>query len=154
MSVDFDVTGGNRGWTFSLEEVLLLTLATKRRLKVKIPYDGFVSYNFNFKFIYKALLNNLSLPKCCTQLGLHTVISLQLFTLQDVNWWTGVMWITVIFISCLDSYSDGTHLLQLIHCAIYILDGLHPLFWVNYSFKAKTYTVQACECRCFQLRKH
>ncbi len=42
----------------------------------------------------------------------------QLFTLQDVNWWTGIL-STVdycdVFISCLDSHSDGTHSLQRIH---------------------------------------
>ncbi len=40
----------------------------------------------------------------------------QFFTSEDVKWWTGVMWITCelisCFISCLDSHSDGTHLLQ------------------------------------------
>ncbi len=43
----------------------------------------------------------------------------QLFTSQDINWWTGVVWITCgllwCFISCLDSHSDGTHSLQRIH---------------------------------------
>ncbi len=43
----------------------------------------------------------------------------QLFTSQDVNWWTGVVWITCgllwCFISCLDAHSDGTHSLQRIH---------------------------------------
>ncbi len=32
---------------------------------------------------------------------------------QDVNWWTGVVWIIVMFLS--DSHSDGTHSLQRIH---------------------------------------
>ncbi len=32
-----------------------------------------------------------------------------------LNWWTGVVWITCDFISCLDSHSDGTHSLQRIH---------------------------------------
>jgi len=32
---------------------------------------------------------------------------------QDINWWTGVVWITVMFLS--DSHSDGTHSLQSIH---------------------------------------
>ncbi len=71
----------------------------------------------------------------------------QLSSSQDVNWWTGVVWITCglcdVFISCLDSHSDGTHSLQRIHWRandvmlhfsksvqikkqklIYILDGL------------------------------
>ncbi len=40
----------------------------------------------------------------------------QLFTSQDINWWTGVVWITCdVFISCLDSHSDGTHSLQRNH---------------------------------------
>ncbi len=33
---------------------------------------------------------------------------------QDINWWTGVVWIIVMFLS--DSHSDGTHSLQSIHC--------------------------------------
>ncbi len=32
---------------------------------------------------------------------------------QDINWWTGVVWIIVMFLS--DSHSDGTHSLQSIH---------------------------------------
>ncbi len=39
----------------------------------------------------------------------------QLLVSRDVNWWTGVDYCAV-FISCLDSYSDGTHSLQTIHC--------------------------------------
>ncbi len=40
----------------------------------------------------------------------------QLFTSQDINWRTGVVWITCdVFISCLNSHSDGTHSLQMIH---------------------------------------
>ncbi len=38
---------------------------------------------------------------------------------QEVNWWIWVVWIIVdycdVFISCLDSHSDGTHSLQSIH---------------------------------------
>ncbi len=45
--------------------------------------------------------------------------NMQLFTSQDVNWWTGVVWITcgllMFLISCLDSHSDGTHSLQRIY---------------------------------------
>ncbi len=41
---------------------------------------------------------------------------MQLFALQDVFWWTGVVWLLVdVFISYLDSHSDGTHSLQKIH---------------------------------------
>ncbi len=44
------------------------------------------------------------------------VTNTQLFSVHDVNRWTGVVWITVdVFISCLDSHSDGTHSLQRIH---------------------------------------
>ncbi len=71
----------------------------------------------------------------------------------DVNWWTGVVWIIVMFLS--DSHSDGTHSLQSIHCwdtdavthfskpdLILILDGLmvstfseHFHFWVKYKLR-------------------
>ncbi len=37
-----------------------------------------------------------------------------LLSSPDVNWWTGVVWIIVMFLS--DSHSDGTHSLQSIHC--------------------------------------
>ncbi len=54
------------------------------------------------------------------QFEVKNVLMLDLFQLlssQDVNWWTGVVWITCdVFISCLDSHSDGTHSLQSIHC--------------------------------------
>ncbi len=40
-------------------------------------------------------------------------MDLFLLSSQDINWWTGVVWITCdVFISCLDSHSDGTHSLQ------------------------------------------
>ncbi len=38
----------------------------------------------------------------------------QLLSSPDVNWWTGVVCIIVMFLS--DSHSDGTHSLQSIHC--------------------------------------
>ncbi len=75
----------------------------------------------------------------------------QLFNAQDINWYTGVL-----FISCLDSHSDGTHSLQRIHWWTsdgmissnlfwwrnkITLNGLRESklsanvhFWVNYSF--------------------
>ncbi len=44
----------------------------------------------------------------------------QLLSSQDVNWWTGVLWITCGLLFCFyqlfDSHSDGTHSLQSIHC--------------------------------------
>ncbi len=84
--------------------------------------------------------------------------NMQLLASQDINWWTGVVWITCdVFISCLDSHSDGNHSLQRIHWwasdgmlhfsksdeknkVIYILDVLSTFsanfhFWLNYSFK-------------------
>ncbi len=55
-----------------------------------------------------------------THILVKNVLMLDLFQLlssPDVNWWTGVVWITCdVFISCLDSHSDGTHSLQSIHC--------------------------------------
>ncbi len=92
------------------------------------------------------------------------VTNTQLFTSQDVNRWMWDVWITCgfcdVFISCLDSHSDGTHSLQRIHWwasdvmlhfsksvqmkkknLIYILDSSRMStlptnfhFWVNYSF--------------------
>ncbi len=51
------------------------------------------------------------------QFDVKNVLMLDLFHLlssPDVNWWTGVVWIIVMFLS--DSHSDGTHSLQSIHC--------------------------------------
>ncbi len=80
------------------------------------------------------------------------ITNMQLFTSQDVNWWTG-MWITCGFISCLDSHSDGTHSLQKIHWwakfskTVLMKKQTHLHFgwpegvhicsniWVSYSFK-------------------
>ncbi len=81
------------------------------------------------------------------------VLMLDLFHLlssPDVNWWTGVVWIIVMFLS--DSHSDGTHSHPLLRhwCSdaflqtwwrnklIYISDDLRRSkfsFLVNYSFK-------------------
>ncbi len=80
----------NRRCTFSLEEALLWIMdsnfAQKWRFKVKNP------------FIRNLFLKNK-----------------QLLASQDIHWWTGVDYCDV-FISCLDSHSDGTHSLQRIHC--------------------------------------
>ncbi len=35
---------------------------------------------------------------------------------KDINWWTGVVWIIVMFLSADWTHSDGTHSLQRIHC--------------------------------------
>ncbi len=41
----------------------------------------------------------------------------QLLASQDVNWWTGVVWITCGLLWCFyQLHSDGTHSLQRIHC--------------------------------------
>ncbi len=47
----------------------------------------------------------------------HVFMNMQLFASQDVNWWTEVVSMDYcdVFISCLDSHSDGTHSLQRIH---------------------------------------
>ncbi len=47
-------------------------------------------------------------------------------TSQDINWWSDLDYCD-IFISCLNSHSDGTHSLPI---------SAHFQFWVNYSFKA------------------
>ncbi len=52
-----------------------------------------------------------------TRIWVINILMLDLFQLlssPDVNWWTGVVWIIVMFLS--DSHSDGTHSLQSIHC--------------------------------------
>ncbi len=79
----------------------------------------------------------------------------QLLSSSDVNWWTGVVWIIVMFLS--DSHSDGTHSLQSIHCWDTFLQiwlktntsrsymawrRAHFNFWMNYFFKALKLTSQ------------
>ncbi len=41
--------------------------------------------------------------------------NMQLLASQDVNWWTGVVWIIVMFLSAVWTHSDGTHSLQRNH---------------------------------------
>ncbi len=51
-----------------------------------------------------------------TNILVKNILMLDLFQLlssPDVHWWTGVVWIIVMFLS--DSHSDGTHSLQSIH---------------------------------------
>ncbi len=55
-----------------------------------------------------------------TAWGYFLIKNAKLFKSQEVNWWTGVMWILLVYycyalISCSDSHSDGTHSLQRIH---------------------------------------
>ncbi len=47
--------------------------------------------------------------------------NMQLLATYDFNWWSGVHGVLLVdyydvFISCLDSHSDGTHSLHRIHC--------------------------------------
>ncbi len=75
-------------------------------------------------------------------------LNMQLFTSQDINWWTGVVWITCrllwCFIRWLDSHSDGTHwwasvvMLNfskyfLIKKHIYVMDGW--MAWRGYILR-------------------
>ncbi len=64
----------NRRWTFSLEEAILWIM------------DSYFSQKWWFEvkniFVMDLFLTNT-----------------HLFTLQDVNWWTGVLWIIVMFLS-------------------------------------------------------
>ncbi len=53
-----------------------------------------------------------------------------LLSSPDVNWWTGVLWITCdVFISCLDSHSDGTHSLPLLRH--WCRDTFLQIWWRN-----------------------
>ncbi len=62
----------NTRWSFSLNEALLWTCILARSNSFKLK---------TFVMVDLFLTNT------------------QLFTLQDVNWWTGVMWIIVMFLS-------------------------------------------------------
>ncbi len=58
----------------------------------------------------------------------------QLLSSPDVNWWTWVVWIIVMFLS--DSHSDGTHSLQSIqfqHIFIFLRELLQVLVWFDLS---------------------
>ncbi len=98
-------------------------------------------------FIWNIFEQKKALQTCC-------------FSVHKMIWWTGVVWIIVVFISCLDSLSDGTHSLQRIHwwasdeCyispnlfwwrnkLIYILDELGvSTFSANLSFCVNYYFI-------------
>ncbi len=77
--------------------------------------------------------------------------NMQLFALQDINNWTGLVWITCVlfwcFFSCLDSHSDGTHSLQRIH---WLANSPEKMLW-NYHdlctgkiLNTKTIISQSC----------
>ncbi len=74
--------------TFSLEDVLLRTEDSNFRWKQQFEAKN-------------ALMMDLVLTK-------H-------FTSQDVSWWTGVVWIIIMFLSAVWTHSDGTHSLQRIY---------------------------------------
>ncbi len=109
--------------------------------------------NIMDRALHKSILDGSNRLKLKTLMDLF-LISTQRLASQDINWWTGVHYCDV-FISCLDSHSDGTHSLQRIHC--WASDAMlhfskpdeetnsstswmvwgwgHFNFWVNYSFK-------------------
>ncbi len=98
-------------------------------------YDGFVS-----------CFDQKQQPKVKTSFMMDLLLkNTQLFTSHDVNWWTGVVWVTCGLLWCFDSYSDGSHSLQRIQtCSdeetnsstIKMSWGWeHFHFWVKYYFK-------------------
>ncbi len=65
--------------------------------------------------------------------------NMQILASQDVNWWTGVVWLYCdVFISCLDSHSDGTHSLQRIHW--WAGDGMLHFFQICSDEETKSST--------------
>ncbi len=129
MWVDFDVRD-NRRWTFTLDEALLLIM----------------DLYFGHKWWFKNVLMNLFLTNA------------QLLASQDINWWTGVVWITCGWLWCfyqlfglsfwrhpftaedplLSKWCNDTFLQNWWrNKLIYILDGLRvSTFSANYSSKA------------------
>ncbi len=79
--------------TFLLKEVLLWSciLARSNSLKLKCLNDGFISYKPQLILLHKILIDKL-------------------------EWCRLLVDYCDVFISCLDSHSDGTHSLQRIHC--------------------------------------
>ncbi len=60
---------------------------------------------------------------------------------QDINWWTGVVWIIVMFLSAAWIHSDGTHSLQSIHlwesdAMLHFSKNLpkRDLKWIEYNY--------------------
>ncbi len=84
--------------------------------------------------------------------------NMQLFTLEDVNWSTGVMLITCgllwCFLSVVWTHFNGTHLLQMIHwyasdkqvSNLNMDDQRVSHFSVNYFFKRCTYNIKSTIC--------
>ncbi len=84
----------------------------------------------------------------------NILMDLFILSSQDVNWWTGVVWITCGysdgFISCLDSHSDGTHSLQriifLVYCPFKLMTSRQPQyqfqqFQLLYFYFISSYTL-------------
>ncbi len=70
MWVDFDVTGQQRIDFFTVGSVIMDIM------------DWFFGQRLSLKLMINLFFTNM-----------------HLFTLQDINWWTGVVWIIVIFLS-------------------------------------------------------
>ncbi len=85
MWVDFDV-GAQQGMDFFPEGSVIMDYGWKKQFEVK-----------------NILMMNLFLT------------NMQRFASQVFNWWTGVMWIIVMFLSAVWTHSDGTHSLQSSH---------------------------------------
>ncbi len=139
----------NRGWSFFLlKEALLWTM------------DSHSGQKWQFK-AKNTLIMNLFLTNT------------QLFTSQDVNWWTGVIWITCGLLWCFyqlfglsfwrhpftaeePSVSKWYNATFLQICSdeetkLFTSDGLRVSifsFWVNCFFKLYTSKVQKSICRC------
>ncbi len=97
MLMDYDVRDNTR-WTFSLEEALLWIM------------DSYFSQKQWFK-VKNILMMELFLTN--TQTRSFCLLK----TLTDGLEWCGLLVDYYdVFISCLDSHSDGTHSLQSIHC--------------------------------------
>ncbi len=108
----------------------------KKQAKTAVGLDFDVRDNRRWTFsLDEALLwiNNMDFSFCLLQM------------LSDGLEWCGLLVdYCDVFISCLDSHSDGTHSLQSIHCwdsdavthfskSNFFLSFLH--FWLNYCFK-------------------
>ncbi len=99
-----------------------------------------LNLNHGFCLKYKACINiisfsseTVSLIQKCAQIMMMDLFlaNTQLFTLQDVNWWTGVVLITCGLLFCFYqlfglTHFDGTHSLQRIHWWV-----ISYLFWLR-----------------------
>ncbi len=111
MQVDFDV-GENRGWAFLLKELTTYVLWTS----ILARSDRFMLKRFNDVFVSSK----------------HT---------QDINWWTGVVWITCELLWCFYQLF-GLILTAPIHCRASIGDPI--LCW----YSNLEYSINFCVCVC------